>query len=67
MAADPATSTTTEHRLKQLGLLNGDTDWTERYLLCDQLVDPSMARPRQQFEAVARFVRDMLAHRWVKT
>ena len=25
------------------------------------------ARPRQRFEAVARFIRDLLAHRWVKT
>ena len=25
------------------------------------------ARPRQRFEAVARFIRDLVAHRWVKT
>src|SRR5947209_6554555 len=42
-------------------------DWTERYLLCEQLVAPELARPRQRFEAVARYVRDMLARRWAQT
>jgi len=52
--------------LKQLGL-DGKDVWTERYLACDQLVPPSMARPRQRFEAFARLVRDLLAQRWIKT
>jgi starch phosphorylase len=30
-------------------------------------VDPPLARPRQRFEAVAKLIRDLLAHRWVKT
>ena len=30
-------------------------------------MDPLTARPRQRFEAVARFIRDLVAHRWVKT
>ena len=30
-------------------------------------MDPATARPRQRFEAVARFIRDLVAHRWVKT
>src|SRR4051812_32207078 len=41
--------------------------WAEHYLRRDQLTEPSLARPRQRFEAVARFVRDLLADRWVKT
>ena len=70
MNDDHATITrdpTTERRLERLGLSGDGSDWTERYLLCDQLVDPKMARPRQRFEAMARSVRDLLAHRWVKT
>jgi len=35
--------------------------------LCEHLVDPATALPRQRFEAVARFIRDLVAHRWVKT
>jgi len=42
-------------------------DWPDRYLLLEHLVEPANARPRQKFEAVARFVRDLLARRWVKT
>ncbi len=42
-------------------------DWPDRYLLLEHLVVPARARPRQKFEAVARFVRDLLARRWVKT
>jgi starch phosphorylase len=30
-------------------------------------VDPPTARPRQRFEALAAFIRDLIAHRWVKT
>jgi starch phosphorylase len=44
-----------------------ESDWAQHYLLCDHLVEPKLARPRQQFEAVAKFVRDLLAERWVKT
>jgi starch phosphorylase len=56
-----------ERRLERLGLTGPESDWTERYLLCDQLVDPQLARPRQRFEALARSLRDLLAHRWIKT
>ena len=54
-------------RLHRLGLTSREDDWTDRYLLCEHLVDPATARPRQRFEAVARFCRDLIAHRWVKT
>ncbi len=56
-----------ERRLDRLGLTGKEDDWTDRYLLCEHLLDPSTARPRQRFEAVARFIRDLVAHRWVKT
>src|SRR5262245_53655304 len=56
-----------ERRLKRLGLAGDDADWTDRYLLCEHIVDPASARSRQRFESVARFIRDLIAHRWVKT
>jgi starch phosphorylase len=56
-----------ERRLKRLGLLGDNDDWTDRYLLCEHIVDPGTARARQRFEAIARFTRDLIAHRWVKT
>src|SRR5687768_11279263 len=56
-----------ERRLERLGLTGREDNWPERYLLCDHLIDPPLARPRQQFEGVCKFVRDLLAHRWVKT
>src|SRR5215468_12343453 len=56
-----------ERRIGRLGLTGKEDDWTDRYLLCEHLVDPLIALPRQRFEAVARFIRDLIAHRWVKT
>jgi starch phosphorylase len=56
-----------EERLKELGLADKEDGWTDRYLLCTHMVDPPTARPRQKFEAVSQFVRDLVAHRWVKT
>jgi starch phosphorylase len=61
--ADPAL----ERRLDRLGLTGHEDEWTDRYLLCNHLVDPKTAKPRQQFEALAAFIRDLVAHRWVKT
>jgi starch phosphorylase len=56
-----------ERRLERLGLTGHGDEWTDRYLLCQHLVDPRTAKPRQQFEALAAFIRDLVAHRWVKT
>jgi len=61
------TNATLERRLRQLVLTAGEDDWADRYLLCEHVLDPAAARPRQKFEAVARFVRDLLVDRWVKT
>jgi Histidine phosphatase superfamily (branch 1) len=55
-----------ERRLDRLGLTGQEDDWTDRYLLCEHLVDLRTTLPRQRFEAVARFIRDLVAHRWVK-
>ncbi|HEY3784384.1 MAG TPA: glycogen/starch/alpha-glucan phosphorylase [Steroidobacteraceae bacterium] len=54
-------------RLDRLGLSGHPDQWTERYLLCEHLVDPQVAKSRQRFEATSRFIRDLVAHRWVKT
>ncbi len=56
-----------EVRLKELGLADKEDSWTDRYLLCTHMVDPPTAKSRQKFEAVSQFVRDLIAHRWVKT
>jgi glucan phosphorylase len=40
---------------------------TQRYVLCQHLVDPLSARPRQQFAATSRSIRDLIAHRWWNT
>jgi starch phosphorylase len=61
--ADPAL----ERRLGRLGLIGKEDEWADRYLICDHLLDSATARPRQRFEALARFIRDLLSHRWVKT
>jgi starch phosphorylase len=56
-----------ERRLRRLGFSAGDEEWADRYLLCEHIVDPALARSRQRFEATARFIRDLIAHRWIKT
>ena len=54
-------------RLQQLGL-NGQADqWAERYVLCQHLIDPLESDSREKFEATCRFIRDLIAHRWVQT
>jgi starch phosphorylase len=56
-----------ERRLRRLGLTGDQDDWTERYLICEHVVEPGTAPPRQRFESISRFIRDLIAHRWVKT
>jgi glycogen phosphorylase len=63
IAADPAL----ERRLERLGLAGHEHEWTDRYLLCNHLLNPPSARPRQKFEATSRFIRDLIAHRWART
>lgn len=65
--ATKTAETAMERRLDRLGLSGLENDWYERYLLCDHVVDQEAARPRQRFEAIAKFIRDLLAHRWIKT
>ena len=63
----PPVDAALERRLDRLGLAGKEDTWADRYLLCEHVVDPHSARARQRFEAVARFTRDLVAHRWVKT
>src|SRR5713226_6427985 len=39
----------------------------ERHLIFDRAIDPKVASARESFEAFSRSVRDIMAHRWVKT
>jgi starch phosphorylase len=60
--------TTALHRgLEHLGFSGQDESWIERYVLCNHLVLPESAHARQKFEATARFIRDLVAHRWAQT
>jgi glycogen phosphorylase len=56
-----------QRRLERLGLANKPGLWAERYLLCEQVVDPLSSSMRERFEASSRFVRDLISHRWVMT
>ncbi len=58
---------TLERRLERLGLSGQQDYWAGRYVLCNHLVDPASAGARQKFEAASRFLRDLIAHRWVRT
>jgi starch phosphorylase len=44
-----------------------DDSLFERRLILDQVIDPADAGPRDQFEAFAGAMRDVLAQRWIKT
>jgi glycogen phosphorylase len=63
----PEAQAALNRRLEQLGLNAQEESWIDRYVLCNHLVDPAGAMPRQKFEATARFIRDLVAHRWEKT
>jgi starch phosphorylase len=39
----------------------------ERHLIFDHVLDPKTADPREQFEAAARSVRDVISQRWLRT
>ncbi|MGA6826393.1 glycogen/starch/alpha-glucan phosphorylase [Nitrospira sp. NS4] len=39
----------------------------ERHLIFDHVIDPKKADPREQFEAAARALRDVISQRWLKT
>jgi glycogen phosphorylase len=56
-----------KRRLERLGLTGHEDSWADRYLLCNHLLSPSSATSRQKFEAISRFIRDLIAHRWNKT
>ena len=53
------TSPALERRLEQLRLVGDEDGWIDRYALCEHVLDPATARPRQRFESVARFIRDL--------
>ena len=44
-----------------------DNAFYERHLVFDNVIDPAIATAREQFEAVAHSVRDVLTQRWVRT
>ncbi|HEX4024421.1 MAG TPA: glycogen/starch/alpha-glucan phosphorylase [Steroidobacteraceae bacterium] len=59
--------TALHRRLQRLGLEGREESWIDRYVLCGHLVRPQDAQLRVRFEATARFIRDLVAHRWART
>ena len=47
--------------------MGSDNAFYERHLVFDRAIDPKVASARERFEAFSHSVRDILAHRWVKT
>lgn len=50
-----------------VALTGTDDALYERRLVFDQVLEPQDAGPREQFEAVATAIRDVLSQRWVRT
>jgi glycogen phosphorylase len=68
----PARSKAASTPLEQYGYgrfrFSGDEDALyERHLLFDDVIAPSTAGAREQFEAAARSARDILSQRWIQT
>lgn len=64
----PKKSETPDRLLKQYGcgpikFAGGDNALYERHLIFDDVIDLAAAGPREQFEAIAHSVRDVLAQR----
>lgn len=51
----------------QVRFTGADDALFERRLIFDHVIDPKDAGPREQFEALAGALRDVLAQRWLKT
>ncbi|HEV2270075.1 MAG TPA: glycogen/starch/alpha-glucan phosphorylase [Steroidobacteraceae bacterium] len=67
-----ATPDVVAHLLARYGcgaieLAGGDNSFYDRHLLFDRAADAGTATAREQFEAFARSVRDVLAQRWALT
>jgi starch phosphorylase len=72
LATTAAGSNELPQLLKQYGcgpiqLAGSHNAFFERHLLFDNVINPAHARLREQFEAVARSIRDVLSQRWVLT
>jgi starch phosphorylase len=70
--APPVTSDEVQRLREQYGCgpveLTGTNDALyERHLFFDNVIGPTSVGPRDQFEAFARSVRDLLSQRWVRT
>jgi starch phosphorylase len=50
-----------------VSLTGAEDSLYERRLVFDHILDPKDAAPREQFEAVATAIRDVLSQRWVRT
>ena len=66
-ASDGLTQLLDQYGCGPVEFTGADDALYERRLVFDHVIDPSDAGPREQFEAAASALRDVLAQRWVKT
>ena len=62
-----ATNSSAQDRPSPLVLSDDESALYERHLVYDNVVDPAAVGRREQFEALARSVRDLLSQRWIQT
>jgi starch phosphorylase len=65
--ADRAADVLRQYGCGPVRFAGSDDGLYERHLVFDGVLDPSVAGPRERFEAFARSVRDVLSQRWVRT
>src|SRR5438552_8283941 len=67
LAADGAAGLFRQYGCGPVQFTGTESALYERHLLFDNVVNPTVTGPREQFEALARSVRDILSQRWVRT
>ncbi len=67
MSASTIDGVKQDHQIRSLTDEAAEREIYERHLVVDRANDPRAATPREQFEAFAHSVRDVLAQRWAAT
>ncbi len=65
-ATDPLTQVLVQYGCGPIQF-SGSDGFYERHLVFDAVKDPEATSPREQFEAFARSIRDVLSQRWIAT
>ena len=67
MSQDPANEILEQYGCGPIQFTGTKDALYERHLIFDHVTDPKKADPREQFEAAARSLRDIISQRWLKT